>query len=57
MEKAVNIKAKVILQSSSSSRDMDSGCPRGNKPVKKEEKDFEKKKSTNSIPADSSSRK
>ena len=58
VEKAVNAEAKVILQSSSSTRDMDSRYPHGNKPTKKEEKDsVEKNKSTDFALANISSRK
>ena len=56
IEKAVNVKAKTILQSSFSTRDMDSRYPRGNRPAKKEEKDSSgKNKSTNSPSANTSS--
>ena len=58
MEIAVNAEAKVMLQSSSSTHDMDSRCPRGNKPAKKEEKNSSRKnKSTDSSSADTSSGK
>ena len=58
VEKAVNAKAKAMLQSSPSTRNMDSRCPRGNKPAKKKERDSNRKnKSTNSPPADTSSGK
>ena len=47
-----------MLQSSSSIRDIDSRCPRGNKPVKKEEMDSGRNnKSTGSPFADTSSGK
>ena len=55
VEKAVNAEAKTMLQSSSSTRDMDSRCPRGNR--KKDKKDSGKNKSTNSAFADTSSGK
>ena len=56
VEKAIIIEVKAILQSSSSTRNMDLRCFRGNKPAKKEEKNSDKKnKSTNSAPADTSS--
>ena len=42
VEKAVNAEAKVMLLSSSSTRDMDSKCLQMNRPEKKEEKDSEK---------------
>ena len=58
VEKAVNAEAKVLLQSSSSTRDINSRCLRGNRPAKKEEKDSGgQNKSTNSAPADTSSGK
>ena len=46
-----------MLQSSSSTREIDSRCPQGNRSAKKEEKDFEKNKYTNSAPSDISSGK
>ena len=55
VEKAVNTEAKTMLQSSSSTREMDSRCPRGNR--KKDEKDSGKNKSTDSTSADTSSGK
>ena len=58
VEKAVNAEAKAMLQSSASTRDMDSRCPRGNRPAKKEDKDSSgKNKSTDSPSADTSSGK
>ena len=58
VEKAVNAEAKAMLQSSASTRDMDSRCPRGNRPARKEEKDSGgKNKSTDSASADTSSGK
>ena len=58
MEKAVNAEAKAMLQSSASTRDMDSRCPRRNRPAKKEEKDSSgKNKSTDSPSVDTSSGK
>ena len=45
VEKAVNAKAKALLQSSSNTREMDSRYPRGSRPAKKEEKNSEKTKS------------
>ena len=58
VEKAVNAKAKAMLQSSASTRDMDLRCPRGNRPAKKEAKDSSgKNKSTDSPSADTSRRK
>ena len=58
MEKAINAEAKAMLQSSSSTRDMDSRYPRGNRPTKKEERYCGgKNKSTNSALADTSSGK
>ena len=56
VEKAVNAEAKALLQSSSSICDMDSRCPKGNRPAKKDEKDS-KNKSTDSASADTSSGK
>ena len=52
VEKSVNMEAKVLLQSFSSTCDMDSRCPRKNRPAKKEEKDSGKNKSTDSALAD-----
>ena len=53
VEKAVNAEAKAMLQSSASTRDMDSRCSKENRPAKKEEKDSGgKNKSTDSAPAD-----
>ena len=46
-----------MLQSSFNTRNMDSRCPQGNRPVKKGERDSRKNKSTNSAPADTSSKK
>ena len=58
VEKAVNAEAKALLQSSASIRDMDSRCPRVNRPARKEEKDSGgKNKSTDSPSADMSSGK
>ena len=58
VEKAVNAEAKAGLQSSSSICDMDSRCPQGNRPARKEEKDSGgKNKSINSPFADTSSGK
>ena len=58
VEKTVNAEAKALLQSPASIRNMDSRCPRGSRPAKREEKDFGgKNKSTNSTPADTSSGK
>ena len=58
MEKAINAEVKATLQSSASTRDMDSRCSRGNRPAKKEEKNSsEKNKSTNSSSADTFSGK
>ena len=58
VEKAVNAEAKALLQSSASICDMDSRCPRGNRPARKEEKDSGgKNKSTDSPSADTSSGK
>ena len=58
VEKAVNAEAKALLQSSASIRDMDSRCPRGNRPARKEEKDSGgKNKSTDSPSTDTSSGK
>ena len=58
VEKAVNVEIKTMLQSSASTRDMDSRCSRGNRPAKKEEKDSNRKnKSTDSLSANTSSGK
>ena len=58
VEKAVNAEAKASLQSPASTRDMDSRCPQGSRPAKREEKDSGRKnKSTDSNPADTSSGK
>ena len=57
VEKAVNAEAKAMLQSSSSTREMDSRCPQGNRPAKKEENDSGKNKFTDSALADTSSGK
>ena len=58
VEKAVNAEAKAMLQSSANTRNMDSRCPRGNRPARKEEKDSSgKNKSTDSLSADTSSGK
>ena len=58
VKKAVNAEAKALLQSSSSIRNMDSRCPRGNRPARKEEKDSGgKNKSTDSPSADTPSGK
>ena len=46
-----------MLQSSFSLRKIDSSCPQGNTSAKKEEKDAEKNKSTNSAFADTSRKK
>ena len=53
VEKAVNAEAKALLQSSSSTHDMDSRYPQENRPAEKEEKNSGgKNKSTDSAPAD-----
>ena len=57
VEKAVNAEAKALLQPSSSTREIDSKCPRGNRPAKKEEKDSGRTKSTDTPSADVSSGK
>ena len=58
VEKTVNAEAKAMLQSFSSTCDIDLRYPRGNRPVKKEERDSgEKNKSTDSALADTSSGK
>ena len=57
VEKAVNIKAKTLLQSVSSIYKMDFRCFQGNSPVKKEEKHSGKAKFTNTSFADIPSRK
>ena len=57
VKKAVNVKAKAMIQSSSSICEMDPRCPQENRPTKKKKKDFEKNKYTNLASADTSSRK
>ena len=57
MEKAVNVKAKAMLQSSSGIRNIDLRCTRGNRPARKEESNCEKNKSTDSALADICGRK
>ena len=58
VKKVVNAEAKALLQSSSSTRNMDSRCPWGNRPVKKDEKDSGgKNKFTDSASTDTSSEK
>ena len=58
VKKAVNAEAKALLQSSFSTRDMDSKYSQGNRLAEKEEKDFGgKNKSTDSASADTSSGK
>ena len=57
IEKTVNAKVKALLQSFSSTCKIDSKYARENKPAKKEEKDSEKNKSTNSASTDISSGK
>ena len=58
VKKAVNAKAKTLLQSSSSICDIDSRYPQGNRSAKKKEKDSGgKNKSTDSPSADTSSGK
>ena len=52
VEKTINVEAKALLQSSSSTRKIDSKCPQENKPAKKEEKNFAKNKSIDSAHAD-----
>ena len=47
IEKAIIAEAKALLQSFSSTCKIDSKCLQGNRPAKKEEKDFGKTKSTN----------
>ena len=42
IEKAINAKVKALLQSSFSICEIDSRCLQGNRPAKKEEKDFER---------------
>ena len=57
IEKTVDIEANALLQSSSSTRKMDSSCPQGNKPAKKEKKDSKRTKSINTPFADAFSSK
>ena len=57
IEKAVNAKTKTLLQSSFNICKIDSSCPHGNKPIKKEEKDFRKTKSADSPFTDAPNRK
>ena len=56
-EKTVNAEVKAMFQSSVSTRNMDSRCPKGNRPARKEKKDSnEKNKSIDSPSADTSNR-
>ena len=58
VEKAINVEAKALLQSSASTRNMDLMCPQEKRPAKKEEKDCSRKnKSTDSAYSDTSSGK
>ena len=57
VKKAVNTKAKAMLQSSFSTCKMDSRCLQKNRPAKKEEKDSGKNKSIKPVPIDTFSGK
>ena len=58
IKKAVNAEAKTLLQSSTSTCNMNSRCPQGNRPIKKDKKDSGgKNKSTDSASANTSSGK
>ena len=57
IEKVVNAEAKAMLQSSSTTHNIDSRCHQGNRPAKKEEKGSGKNKSTDSALADISNGK
>lgn len=55
IEKAVNVELEALLQLSFSTHKMNSRSSRGNKPIKKEEKDSKKTKSTDTCSIDISS--
>ena len=58
VDKTVDAKAKVSLQAPSETREMDSWCPQGQRPTKKEDKnsrDYEKNKSSQNPPTNASS--
>ena len=57
VKKVVNAEAKVLLQSFSNTRNIDSKCSQKNKPAKKEEKDSGKTKSTETASVNASSSK
>ena len=57
VKKTINMEVKSMLQSSSSTFNMDSRCPQGIRPAKKKEKDSRMNKFTDSALADKSSRK
>lgn len=57
VEKVVNVEAKALLQLSLSIRKIDLRYFQRNKPTKKEEKDSEKNKSTNSALANTPNKK
>ena len=58
VDKTVDAKTKASLQAPSGTREMDSRCPRGQRPTKKEDKDsrdYEKNKSSQNPLANASS--
>ena len=58
VDKTVDAEAKASLQAPSGTREMDSRCPRGQRPTKKEDKDsrdYEKNKSSQNPPTNTSS--
>ena len=57
VDKTVDAEAKASFQALSGTREIDSQCPRGQRPTKKEDKDskdFEKNKSSQNLPANAS---
>lgn len=57
VEKAIDVEVKILLQPPSRTRKIDLKSPQGNQPVKIEEKDSGRTKSTNTPSADVSSDK
>ena len=58
VDKTVDAEAKASLQAPSGTREMDSRCPQGQRPTKKEDKDsrdYEKNKSSQNPPTNASS--
>ena len=58
VDKTVDAEVKASLQAPSGTREMDSRCPRGQRPTKKEDKnsrDYEKNKSSQNLPTNASS--